>query len=144
MISDQEWPYPGARWWKFDLHTHTPVSIDTYWHQLQGSDDGLSADQWLQRFMDAGIDCVAITDHNSGAWVDELKAAYETMRDAGASTFRELHLFPGVEISVSSGFHLLAILGPEKSTSDVDTLLGAIDYRGVKGKSSGVTHKSGI
>ena len=94
--------------------------------------------------MDAGIDCVAITDHNSGAWVDELKAAYETMRNTGATTFRELHLFPGVEISVNSGFHLLAILGPERTTSDVDTLLGAIDYRSVKGESSGVTHKSAV
>ncbi len=23
------WPYPGARWWKFDFHTHTPASKDT-------------------------------------------------------------------------------------------------------------------
>ncbi len=22
------WPYPGARWWKFDFHTHTPASMD--------------------------------------------------------------------------------------------------------------------
>ena len=94
--------------------------------------------------MDAGIDCVAITDHNSGAWVDELKAAYEAMQSEGATTFRELHLFPGVEISVNSGFHLLAIFGPDKTTSDVDTLLGAIDYRSAKGDSNGVTHKSAI
>ena len=94
--------------------------------------------------MDAGLDCVAITDHNSGAWVDELKAAYGTMRNTRATTFRELHLFPGVEISVNSGFHLLAIFDPDKATSDVDTLLGGIDYRSVKGDSSGVTHKSAI
>ena len=144
MTSDYDWPYPGARWWKFDFHTHTPASRDTDWHLRQGSDDCLTADQWLQRFMDAGIDCVAITDHNSGAWVDGLKAAYETMRNTGASTFRELHLFPGVEISVNSGFHLLAVFGPESTTSDVDTLLGAIDYRSAKGDSSGVTHKSAI
>lgn len=25
----QPWPYPGARWWKFDFHTHTPASKDT-------------------------------------------------------------------------------------------------------------------
>jgi len=24
----QEWRYPGARWWKFDFHTHTPASKD--------------------------------------------------------------------------------------------------------------------
>ena len=65
-------------------------------------------------------------------------------RDTGGTTFRELHLFPGVEISVNSGFHLLAIFGPDKTTSDVDTLLGAIDYRSAKGDSNGVTHKSAI
>ena len=141
---DQDWPYPGARWWKFDLHTHTPASLDTSWHGQQGSGNRLTADQWLQRFMDAGIDCVAITDHNSGAWVDELKRAYETMRNTGAATFRELHLFPGAELSVNGGFHLLVIFGSDKTTSDVDTLLGAVDYRGAKGDSDGVTRKSAI
>ncbi|MDE0190815.1 MAG: hypothetical protein OXH99_17170 [Bryobacterales bacterium] len=144
MTDDHDWPYPGARWWKFDFHTHTPASRDTYWHRRQGSDDRLTAEQWLQRFMDAGVDCVAITDHNSGAWVDELKATHEAMRNRRVPTFRELHLFPGVEISVNSGFHLLAILDPKDTTSDVDTLLGAVDYRGDKGESSGVTHKSAI
>ena len=144
MNTDNDWPYPGARWWKFDLHTHTPASRDTYWYRRQGSDDRLTAAQWLQRFMDAGIDCVAVTDHNSGAWVDGLKTAYDAMQDTGGTTFRELHLFPGVEISVNSGFHLLAIFGPDKTTSDVDTLLGAIDYRSAKGDSNGVTHKSAI
>ena len=144
MTGGHDWPYPGARWWKFDLHTHTPVSRDTYWYRGQSSNKCVTPEQWLQHFMDVGIDCVAITDHNSGAWVDELKAAYETMRARGAATFRELHLFPGVEISVNSGFHLLAIFGPDKTTSDVDTLLGAIDYRSAKGESSDVTHKSSI
>ena len=22
------WKWPGARWWKFDFHTHTPASMD--------------------------------------------------------------------------------------------------------------------
>ena len=49
--------------------------------------------------MAAEIDCVAITDHNSGAWVDRLKAAYEEMKgqaDEGSPPegFRELTLFP--------------------------------------------------
>lgn len=144
MTGVHDWPYPGARWWKFDLHTHTPASRDTYWRRVRSSSERVTPEQWLQRFMDVGIDCVAITDHNSGAWVDELKAAYETMRESGEATFRDLYLFPGVEISVNSGFHLLAILDPDKSTSDLDTLLGAIDYRSVKGDSSGVTHKSAV
>ena len=141
--SQREWPYPGSRWWKFDFHTHTPASVDTYWAR-QGID--LSPEQWLLRYMTAEVDCVAITDHNSGAWVDVLKAAYEEMeRQAEEGSppegFRELTLFPGVEISVQGGFHLLAILDPETDTGDIDTLLGRVEYDGTKGVSNGVTRE---
>lgn len=141
--TQQDWPYPGSRWWKFDFHTHTPASADTYWAQ-HGID--LSPQEWLLRYMAAEIDCVAITDHNRGAWVDRLKAAYEEMKrqaDEGSPPegFRELTLFPGVEISVQGGFHLLAILTPNATTSHIDTLLGQVDYDGPKGDSAGVTRK---
>ena len=141
--AQQNWPYPGSRWWKFDFHTHTPASVDTYWAQ---SGNAPSPEAWLLRYMAAEIDCVAITDHNSGGWVDRLKAAYEEMKkqaDEGSPPegFRELTLFPGVEISVQGGFHLLAILAPDTTTSDIDTLLGRVDYDGTKGDSDGVTCK---
>ena len=55
--------------------------------------------------------------------------------------FRELTLFPGVEISVQGGFHLLAILDPRAGTGDIDTLLGQVDYDGTKGDSDRVTRK---
>lgn len=144
--SSANWPYPGSRWWKFDFHTHTPASADTPWHSLSGQPNGLTPEQWLLKYMEAGLDCVAITDHNSGAWIDRLKAAYEQMKpkaDQGQPPphFRELHLFPGVEISVHSGFHVLAILDPSATTADIDTLLGKVDYDGTKGDSDGVTRK---
>ena len=98
------------------------------------------------RYMAAEIDCVAVTDHNSGMWIDTLKSAYAQMKaksDAGTASegFRELTLFPGVEISVQGGLHLLAILDPSASTSDVDTLLGHVGYDGTKGDSDSVTRK---
>ena len=132
--------FSGARWWKFDFHTHTPASSDTYWAQNQ--DGGFGPKDWLQAWMDAGIDCMAVTDHNSGAWIDKLKVAYAEMRDAQLDGFRELHLFPGVEISVNGGWHLLAIFDPSGTTSDIDTLLGRVDYAGTKGDSDGVTRRS--
>ena len=39
--------------------------------------------------------------------------------------YRPLHLFPGVEINVHGGIHMLAVLDPAKGTSDIDQLLGA-------------------
>ena len=134
-----DWPYPGARWWKFDFHTHSPASADSYW--ARNSID-LSPEAWLLKFMAEGIDCVAVTDHNSGEWVDRLKSAYSTMGERPPDGFRRLTLFPGVELSVNGGFHLLAILDPSAAASDIDELLGAVGYDGTKGDSNGVTRKS--
>jgi len=108
--SPAAWPYPGARWWKFDFHAHTPASLDTRaWQQAIGTDQEVTPERWLSQFMAAGIDCVAITDHNTGAWIDRLKQAYQRMEQVDAPGFRPLVLFPGVEISVQGGFHLLAL-----------------------------------
>jgi len=138
------WPYPGSRWWKFDFHTHTPASTDTPWAKQRLE---LSSEAWLLKYMAAGINCVAVTDHNSGAWIDQLKAAYTQMKEADDGSrpdgFRDLTLFPGVELSVQGGFHLLAIFSPDNTTSDTDTLLGRVEYAGTKGDSDGVTRKGG-
>ena len=139
MTAPTDWKHPGARWWKFDFHTHTPASADTYWAK---NNIELSPEQWLMRYMQAEVDCVVVTDHNSGAWIDKLKSAYQGMHVKRPEGFRELFLFPGVELSVNGGFHLLAIFDPATLTSDIDTLLGKVDYCGTKGNSDGVTRKS--
>jgi len=99
--------------------------------------------------MEAEIDCVAVTDHNTGDWIDELKSAYEKMNQMAEQGtppdgFRELTLFPGVEISVNGGFHLLAIFDPENSTRTISDLLASVRYTGTNGDSDGVTEKSPI
>ena len=94
MIADAEsWGYPGARWWRFDFHTHTPASGDY-------REGGVTPADWLIGFMRAGIDCAAVTDHNSGEWVDRLKSELVKLEQQEHPDFRRLHLFPGVEISV--------------------------------------------
>ena len=139
-----DWVYPGARWWKFDFHTHTPASDDF----LQGcgpqEKSTVTPEFWLRKFMEKGIDCVAITDHNSGAWIDKLKRALTRLveDENKPEWFHPIHLFPGVEISTSGGAHLLAIFDPEKNSSDVDSLLGAVGFRGTKGTSDRETSKS--
>ena len=132
LSSNSVWPYPGSRWWKFDFHTHSPASDDV---------TDMSAEEWLLGFMREEIDCVAITDHNSGAWIDKLKETYKAMKINPPKDFREIHLFPGIEISVHGGFHLLAIFDLSITTSDIDTLIGKIGFDGTKGFSDGVTHK---
>jgi len=137
-----EWKWNGARWWKFDFHTHTPQSDD----YGKGADQAALKDrtprEWLLDYMRAGIDCIAITDHNTGAWIDPIKTALEELGSEQPDGYLPIHLFPGVEISCNGGVHLLAILGCDKTTSDIDSLLGAVGFSGVKGSSDSVTTKS--
>lgn len=128
--------YPGSRWWKFDFHTHTPASEDTdAWQAAKGTPEEITPRKWLLKYMAAEIDCVAVTDHNSGAWIDRLQKEYEAMRllaDQGLAPegFRQLSIFPGVEISVHGGIHILAIFDPSNDSTVITSLLGAVGFPG--------------
>ncbi len=137
------WTWAGARWWRFDFHTHTPASNDYGKGSNQATLKTRTPREWLLDYMRAEIDCVAITDHNSGAWIDRLKMELEALNSSKPGGFRPIHLFPGVEISVNGGIHLLAIFDPGKNTSDIDSLLGAVGFPSdKKGTSDAVTTKS--
>ncbi len=136
------WTWNGARWWKFDFHTHSPSSDDYGKGPNQAALKGRTPKEWLLDYMRAGIDCVATTDHNSGAWIDRLKSALAELEVEKPAGFRSLVLFPGVELSVSGGVHVLAIFGPADTTSDIDSLLGAVGFRGMKGSAESCTECS--
>ena len=126
-VDRQTWgELAGARWWKFDFHTHSPASEDYGKGPSQTVLRKRSPRDWLLDFMRAGIDCLAVTDHNTGAWVDRLKEANAELRGEQPEGYRPLDLFPGVEINTHGGIHMLAILDPEKDKSDIDQLLGAV------------------
>jgi predicted metal-dependent phosphoesterase TrpH len=73
-----DWKWNGARWWKFDLHTHTPASEEYGKGADQAALKARTPKEWLLDYMRAGIDCVALTDHNTGAWIDRIKQAFPT------------------------------------------------------------------
>lgn len=116
----------GAKWWKFDFHNHTPKSND--FGKGDTAHMAISPDNWLLMYMRAGIDCVAVTDHNSGEWIDTLKATLKDMEISQPSGYRKLFLFPGVEISASGNIHILALFDPSAGTADIQALLGAIKF----------------
>ncbi len=134
--------WEGARWWKCDLHAHTPASDDYGKGPDQESLKNRSPREWLLDYMRAGIDCVAVTDHNSGAWINHLKSDLDELGHEQPEGHRDLYLFPGIEISVHGGVHLLALLAIEATTSDIDNLRGAVGLRGAPGISGDVTTKS--
>ncbi|EPA1954180.1 TrlF family AAA-like ATPase [Vibrio alginolyticus] len=111
--------YLGSRWYKFDFHTHTPASSDYKKPEETETD-------WLKALMAEEVDCVAITDHVSGDWVDRLKATYAEL-DKTAEWYRPLYLFPGCEITVSTGqsrVHILAIFDPSCNSAKIAAVLG--------------------
>ena len=137
-----DWRWNGARWWKFDLHSHTPASDDYGKGPDQETLQGRTPTDWVLDYMRAEVDCVAVTDHNTGRWIDRLKEALVELEESAHPDCRELHLFPGMEISVNGGIHLLAIFDPSKASADLDALRGAVGYPGTPGLSDTVTTKS--
>ena len=118
----------GAKWWKFDFHTHTPASSD----YGKGEDQILlkerSAREWLLDYMKKEIDCVAVTDHNTGGWINILKNELREMEIERPEGFRPITIFPGVEINVSGGIHFFAIFNPSANSEDIFSLLVEVEY----------------
>lgn len=128
--------FPGSRWWKFDFHTHTPRGSDDYRGNVT-----ITAEDWLGAHRDRGVDCVVVTDHNSGQWLDELKSTLVSLQTQNAD-WTQFFVMPGVEISCSGGVHVLAILDRDKTTQDIAALVGACGYHGTLGSSDAVTEQS--
>ena len=98
----------GTKWYKCDLHLHTPASRCF-------RDQTITAPQWVQEALDKGLHCVAVTDHNTGAWIDQIKAAA-----AGTG----LMVFPGVELTCSDAkVHLLVLFGVDKGSQQVEDFI---------------------
>lgn len=133
MISQQ---YPGSRWWKFDFHNHTPASSD------YRGDKAISYEQWLRDYKDLGLQCVVVTDHNTGLWIDPLKSALEQLKQQEPDVWNDFTLFPGMELSCNGGVHLKVIFDPQKSTADIEAIRGLVKYQGTPGNSDGVTQLS--
>jgi hypothetical protein len=127
----------GSNWWKIDFHAHSPASNDAF-----KNSDTVSDRDWLLAQMAAELDAVVITDHNTGSRVVSLKNSLAALQKEKPAGFRELVLFPGVEISANGPMHILAIFDPAKGGGDIDHLLGAVGYNGTKGDSDTVTTES--
>lgn len=100
--------FKGTRWLKCDLHLHTIESVCF-------RDRTVTPEQWVQRAIDQGLNCVAVTDHNSGNAIDRIK---------NAAVGTGLVIFPGVEITCdTSKIHLLILFDVEKASADVNDFL---------------------
>jgi PHP family Zn ribbon phosphoesterase len=73
----------------------------------------------------AGLDAMAVTDHNTVALLDELEGA-------AAHTNPRLVVFPGTEITSNEGAHLLVLFPPGSSADTVKGYLGDCGIPGDK------------
>jgi predicted metal-dependent phosphoesterase TrpH/predicted ATPase len=117
----------GSKWWKFDFHTHSPKSND--YGRGDATLKTIRLEDWLRKAMEAELDCVVLTDHNSGEWIDVLKAKNKELRENNIQPdwYRDLTIFPGVEITVadsSSRVHLLAVFDPSCDSQKITAVLG--------------------
>lgn len=103
-------PGSGLSFKKLDLHIHTPASQDF-------NDKNVTPEDIVEKAIAQDLDAIAITDHNSGAWIDCVK---EAAKDSG------LVVFPGVEISCAGGeygIHILALFDVDCDGKHVQGLL---------------------
>ena len=102
---------------KVDLHVHSPASSD------YSGDSSVSPYDFVSAFVTRGFDLIAITDHNTGTFLDE---AISARNQIATKEGKNITVLPGVELFVSPGVHLLAILpdGGSASISDLLSRLG--------------------
>ena len=95
-----------------DLHVHTPAS------RCFG-DKTVTATQVVRAAVTAGLDGIAITDHNSPSAIDAVQAAARG----------QVIVFPGVEITAqggTGGVHVLGVFDPSETSEKVRYLLSRV------------------
>jgi len=104
-----------------DLHVHSSAS-----HDWRGGE--VTPEAVVQQALAKGLDGIAITDHESGQFIDQLRVAAE-----GTG----LTIIPGVELNNlagNEGIHLIALFNLDMTANDVDHFLsnvGALKGTGV-------------
>lgn len=112
----------ATKWWKCDLQVATPA-----WdfklpagrnYQLANPDERARfLDDYMSSARAASIEVIAVADHNTGEWIDDVKAA---------GLRHGIIVFPGCEITThtgSDGVHLIILGGPDKTSQDFDRLI---------------------
>jgi PHP family Zn ribbon phosphoesterase len=97
----------GNRFCKVDLHVHTPKSECFLEKEV-------TPEMIVNQAIASGMNAIAITDHNTAEWIDSVK---------NAASGTGLVVFPGVEITIQPGVHVVAIFSEDRTSSHVTDLL---------------------
>ena len=118
------WNWPGSRWWKVDLHTHSPASYD---FKPDADREAKDWSAWVSSAKSAGLHAIALTDHNTADAIDPIRHAASTLPECPV-------VLPGVEVTANDGTHLLVVFDEHCTGRHVDEFLGLagvpVDQRG--------------
>lgn len=116
--------YQGMRWFKCDLHMHTPVDRKHWRGEPIETNLKITAEKYIRRCYECGLEVIAITDHNfmSKSFLPLLHQSIEAL--SGIFGYRII-LFPGYEIKadVGKGMHVLALFDPNADLETIDHIL---------------------
>lgn len=115
----------GSHFRAVDLHIHTPASHDF-------EDRRATPDDIVAAALAKGLELIAITDHNSGEWVE---------RVAKAAKGKSLTVLPGVEVTTPEG-HILGIFDSAFTAADIADLLISVGIsRDKHGREEAISEK---
>lgn len=98
----------GLKWYKCDFHLHTNASPC-----FQDSEKDL--EKWMEEVENKKLDCIAVTDHNTGKNIDIIK---------NIAKQKGITVFPGVEITCGDAkVHLLVIFDVDRGTQHIEDFL---------------------
>ena len=120
----------GSHWFKVDFHCHSPAS-DDYPRDSEMDKDGCSPEQWLLEHMKHEIDCVVLSDHNTGAWIDEVRAALVGLKERSETgeltSYRDIHIIPAVELTAAGNCHVLGLFPESFKAENIARVVGSCE-----------------
>jgi predicted ATPase len=124
--------YQGMRWYKCDLHLHTPEDA-RHWQdsltRLQDPRDETDLQEkarlYLRQCYQLGLECIAITDHNFSTQPHHRKWFLTHLIEQNSTVANELGkspliIFPGFELDLH--FHILCLFEPVEKGKDLQKL----------------------
>ncbi|RME75873.1 MAG: transcriptional regulator [Chloroflexi bacterium] len=120
------------KWYRADLHLHTPASADYL-------EPDISYLDILHKAESCGLDIIAFTDHNTVAGIRALRKEIEDLKllkelnrirpdeqkrlDEYYRLAEKILLLPGFEFTATLGFHILGIFPPETTVRELEHIL---------------------
>ena len=133
--------YQGMRWFKCDLHVHTPEDArhwndsDVQLHSPRNEGDiQVKARRFLDRCHEFDLDCIAVTDHNFSSEIDPrnwfLTHLIEQNKFVAKTVGRSpLIIFPGFELDIR--YHILCLFNPVKKGCKLQELSDTLATMGL-------------